>query len=210
MTKGQIIDDILLRLYGGKPSDDSEIDERQINAWLDQVNGQMLSQYIYKRNGGRVPSSCLTLYSCEGISIDKPECYGGCVSYTYIDLPVDDSGVPVSILSLPEDKGVASVLQGNKPIYRLESPTKVRMAMKKRFGDKDKYFSRIGDRILLFGQFPSYSKFEVMVVLGDTSSLSMDTRYPTVEEMLPSIMDEVTKIGLSELQSVVDIQNDGV
>lgn len=210
MTVGQLIDDIELRLFGGKGSDDQEIDRRQIHVWLDQVNGFLLSQYIARRNGGRVPASCMTKFSCEAVETDTPLCYDGCISYKYIQLPTSEDGNSIGILSLPEERGIVQVLRGVQPIYRLDNPAKVRITPNIRFGEQNAYFARLGDKILLFnGNFPSFSKFEVFVVLSDTTNLADTDRYPTVEEILPAILDEVTKIGMAELHSIYDVQDDG-
>ena len=52
------------------------------------------------------------------------------------------------------------------------------------------YFYRIKDKMYLFnGVYPSYSKITVMGAFGDTSNLGNDDVYPTVEELIPNILE---------------------
>lgn len=207
MTIGQFIDDIELRLYQGKPSDDKEIPREQIKFVLGQVNAAFVNQWLQK-NGYNVPGGIVTRFQCVAIATTPSECFGGCVTSHYIELPTVD-GKTLSILTLPNDAGVVQVLHGNKPIYRLLNPSQLRIDTRMRFAKADSYFSRVGDKIYLFnGIFPSYAKFDVYAVCLDLSYFTENDKLPTIEGLLPQITEGVIEILSKELGSG-DIADDG-
>lgn len=203
---GKMISDIELRLYGGKPSDDAEIDHRQIRFWLDEVNKGLITEYIDK-NG--IPPEILRKIECLEVKHSDKDC-GACMSNYYIELPKNKDGSTMSILTLQNDGGIIELLKGNKPIYRLNSPTEIRIKTKMRFANNESYFYRIADKIFLYGGiYPSYCKLDLTIASIDSTDLADDDNFPTAEALEPLILAEVEKIGLRELNSRYDTQNDG-
>lgn len=48
-TKAELISDIILRVTKGKPSDDLELEPRQVEFWIDSVINELLADYIKDR-----------------------------------------------------------------------------------------------------------------------------------------------------------------
>lgn len=210
-TVGKMISDLQLRFSAGKPSDDFEIDWNQMRFWIDNANGVLLPQWIAKVNYGIVPASALRRIDCLAVKTETPGCVGGCCSYTYIEFPKNAEGKPVVPMTLPDDRGVVMMYRGVQTIYRLPSPTMLSVMTNLKNGDETMYFYRITDKMYLFnGVYPSYSKITVMGAFTDTSNLGNDDVYPTVEELIPNILDEAEKIGRRELGTQSDLQDDGI
>ena len=202
----KMISDIELRLYGGKPSDDAEIDHDQIRFWLDEVNKRLITDYIDK-NG--IPPEILRRIECLEVKHSDKDC-GACMSKNFIELPKNKDGSTLSVLSLPDDGGIVELLKGNKPVYRLKSPSEIRIRTNMRFSGDESYFYRIADKIFLYGGiYPSYCKLDLVVATIDTTDLNEDDNFPTAGALEPMILEEVEKIGLRELNSQYDTQNDG-
>lgn len=49
MTKGQLVSDIILRITKGKPSDDLELEPKQVAFWLDMFMGAMIKDNLDKK-----------------------------------------------------------------------------------------------------------------------------------------------------------------
>lgn len=210
-TVGKMISDLQLRLTAGKPSDDFEVDWEQMRFWIDNANGALLPQWIMKVNGGVVPAVIIRKIDCLAVQTETPGCEGGCCSYTYIEFPKNPLDKPIVPITLPDDKGVIMMFRGAQMIYRLPSPTMLSVMGGLKNGSTTPYFYRIADKMYLFnGVYPSYSKITVMGAFSDTSSLTNEDVYPTVEELIPSILEEAEKIGRRELETSADLQDDGI
>lgn len=210
-TVQKMIDDLELRFTGGKPSDDFEGSRLQYQFWIDNANGALLPTWIQKVNGGQVPPSLIRKLECLTVKTEYPECEGGCCTYDYVQFPKDVNGNAILPLALPDDKGVILMYQGAMPIYRLPSPTMLSVMSNLRNGSKTPYFYRIGDKLYLFnGIFTSYSKLTVMAVFSDTSNLKDTDAYPTVDDLIPQILDEAEKIGRRQFNTKQDLQDDGI
>lgn len=208
-TIGQMIDDLELRLFGGKPSDDSPIPRSQMRFWLDSANAQSLSAWV--RVNGEVPAYLVTELDCLLIKTATPTCISGCDTNQYLELPKNNRGNFKSILALPEDRGIIQVVMGENSLIRLTNPRQVSMMTKSQFGDEYGYFYRIGGRIYIFnGIYPSFCRMNVHAVVTDTSDYLETDPYPTIDELVPAILEQAEKIGLRELGGRYDLQDDGI
>ena len=210
-TLGKMISDLELRFTAGKPSDDFEGSRSQMQFWIDSVNGSLLPVWIMKNNYGVVPPVLIRRIDCLAVTTEVPVCEGGCCSYTYIQFPKNQYNKPIIPITLPDDRGVIQMYRGVQQIYRLPSPTMLSVMSNLRGGDETPYFYRIADKMYLFnGVYPSYSKITVMGAFSDTSSLTDSDVYPTVDDLIPAILDEAEKIGRREFQTKTDLQDDGI
>lgn len=203
-TVGQMVADLELRFTASKPSDDFEGSDEQFRYWLDNANGALLPDWIRKVNSGIVPAIIIRRFPCLCVTVQTPECVGGCCSYTYVQLPVN----PITLIG---EMGVIEITRGVQQIYRLPSPTMLSVMSGLKGGATTPYFYRIADKLFLFnGIYPSYSKITVLGAFADSSTLSENDLYPTVEELIPQILDEAEKIGRRQFQVKQDLQDDGI
>lgn len=210
-TVGKMISDLELRFTAGKPSDDFEGSRQQMQFWIDNANGSLLPNWIMKVNGGQIPPTLIRKIDCLAVKTETPACEGGCCSYHYIEFPKNADGKPIVPITLPDDRGVIQMFRGVQQIYRLPNPTMLSVMTNLKNGETTPYFYRIADKMYLFnGIYPSYSKLTVMGAFSDTSSLTDDDVYPTVDDIIPSILDEAEKIGRRQFQTQTDLQDDGI
>lgn len=206
-----MISDIELRLSHSKPSDDFAIQREQIRFWIDTAASSVIPEWIKKRNGGEIPAIMVKPYDCLLVQTEENHCIGNCNTKQYIQLPRNSDGTTKSILTLPNDMGIVQLAQGDKTIMRVTSVAQLAMNLKLEFSDKFAYFVRVSDRIYLFnGVFPSYCKLTAYIASCDTTDMDESENYPAPDEPIASILDEAEKIGLRELQSKLDLQDDGI
>lgn len=208
-TIGQMIDDLELRLFGGKPSDDTPIPRAQMRFWLDSANAMALSSWV--KVNDEIPSALITPIECLLVKTNTPTCISNCNSYEYLELPKNSRGNYKSVLTMPEDRGIIQVIMGENSLIRLTNPRQVSMMLKSQFGNEFGYFYRIGGKIYIFnGIYPSFCTMTVYAVLVDTSDASETDPYPTVDELVPAVIEQAEKIGLRELGGKYDLQDDGI
>lgn len=208
---GKLISDVELRLSHAKPSDDFSIPRKQIRLWLDSIAPSLNADWIKKKNGGEVPPQLIRQFTCLVVKTEESECINGCNTKEYIELPLNHDGTPKGILSLTDDGGIVQIQQGTKSIIRVSSVAKLQMNLKLEFSDEFSYFIRVGNRIYLFnGVFPSYCELTAYIASCDTTDMSEDDNYPTVDDVIPMLLDEAEKIGTRELQQKLDLQDDGI
>lgn len=204
----QLISDVELRIYGGKPSDDAEIEREQIRFWLETINKALVTDYINKTN--EIPSDLIRKIDCLVVKKETADCGNGCSSSYYVELPKNEDGTTLDILSLKGDMGIVDLKKGNMPIYRLGSPSQIRINNNLRFANENAYYYRVDNKIYLFnGIYPSYCTLSLFVATVDTSNKKDNEEFPTVDSLMATILDEATRIGINELKGKQDIQNDG-
>jgi hypothetical protein len=92
-TKEQLVSDIILRVTGGKPSDDLELEPRQVEFWIDQLMPALQKQLLDKKfaEGGMIDASYIKIEDCLDAKIKLLDCID-CQDNIYIDLgchPID-------------------------------------------------------------------------------------------------------------------------
>lgn len=206
-----MISDVELRLSHAKPSDDFAIPREQIRFWLDTASASLMSEWIKKRNGGEVPAQIIKPYDCLLVQTETDTCIGNCNTRQHIQLPQNSDGTTKGILALPNDGGIVQLLQGSNQIMRVTNIAQLGMNLKLEFSSKFAYFVRVADKIYLFnGVFPSYCKLTAYIASCDTTDMADTENYPTIDELIPSILEQAEKIGLRELQTKIDLQDDGI
>jgi len=206
----KMISDVHLRL-NPKPSDDMSVNRKQIRFWLDSVAGSLTSDWIKKKNGGEVPAQIIQSFDCLIVQTEEEQCINGCNTKYYFELPKNPDSSVKSILSLPGDAGLVQVLQGTKQLIRVTNIAQVQLQMKLEFSNGFVYFSRVGDRVYLFnGVFPSYCHLSAHIASCDSTGMDESENYPTVDEVIPMILEEAEKIGTREIGKPKDLQDDGI
>lgn len=204
MIKGDIISDIELRLTKGKPSDDLEIDKRQIASWMDAIRGQMLAFWIEKN--GDISPQTLTHFDCKVATSNTPTCVvGTCYTKHYITIS--------PVLQLEDDKGVYRVaLQGGKEIDRYRTSAEQDILKHIRLAkptNNHPAWYRINDKLYLLGVLPN-AKIQLDLILSSTSTVADTEDYPLPGELTNVLIERAVKKGLQQIsQGILDLTNDG-
>lgn len=207
-----MIDDLELRLFGGKPSDDREVPRPQMKKWLSDVAASILPEWIAKKNNGEIPAVVTKSFECIGVFSEDAACIteSGCSTRYYIELPKNSDGEFIKILDLPNDAGVVSVMQGKREIYNFGSHGGAKVRRRIRFANKFPYTYRVGERLYLFnGVYPAYCKFSIVLATSDLSAFDEDSPFPAPHSMASAIVDAAYEVGVKEIQGIHDIISDG-
>lgn len=211
MTKHQLISDVILRISAGKPSDDLELEKKQVAFWIDQVLNALvkktLDERIMKGNG----VDPIYLYSEMNKSVNLSQ--NNNTNVFYIDLDFEP-------MNLHRDGGVARVANNdglnlvNK--IRIEDLDTLSQLKMSKPSLKNIKYSRIKERIYLYGltiDTYDYNKFDIVYV-PMTKALEQlkdnDIIY-VGEDLTPIIAEAVIQMAKDELfNSFDDLDNDAV
>lgn len=209
-TRRQIRSDIILRLTKGKPSDDFEVDPRQVDFWIDSVKSALVAEKLEKDAMYGIESY---ITSFDDIEIKTEAIKGNDVGVNdkrrYSDLPGD-------VLSLGNDVGVYFVeTMGGTEIHRMKPSDKKRFSLLK-FGKPSKknitYF-RVNDKLVYQGgnsNLMDNGKVSMLLVLSNTLGvIGDDDVYPLPGDMIPILIEQAEVIGRRELELPQDLNNDG-
>lgn len=201
MIIAKLVDDVQLRLTGGKPSDDISLTKGQIRHWIDVSNKTLLPAWIKDKNGGNVPTAILYPIKCLKPK-EEDTCWEGCSNF-YLEL----DRIP---MTLPKDAGVHSVLLGNRAIHRLESPEELSIYKNIRFSGNVPYYYREANKLYLFNHVVTpYSQYNVNIAISDSEGLPEDAEYPSVDDVIGAILDNAEQIGKRQMKEIQDLINDG-
>lgn len=210
MTKIQIISDIMLRISGGKPSDDIELEQGQVAFWIDQVLGSLIKNNLDDKLR-------------RGESVD-----GVYFTYEYNLKPVIDSKPWMDkqeSVYIPLCKTPMSLYHGGEIVYMETSDGRPvnRTTLQKLGNIKSLTFSkpslsnlvyhRDGDRIYINGLNEDNIDFGVFniwyVARPDLLSSLADSAEVKMGEDIPAILtDAVAAIAQNQVQDIVDEEND--
>lgn len=195
MTVNQAIYDLIHRL--GELSDDAIVEPRVAAQWLNAARMTVLADY-FKENGQGIPASMLKSIEC--VPLQYREACDGCPQ-RYIDLTY-------SVLDLPDDIGVFSVQRpGGKPIDRYGAPGLATLISGSRFAGTG--YSRVGNRIEIYGSIPDGIKLTLWVAPGDISQFDSGDTFPAPSDIMGDVLIEAEKIGRRSLGIDHDVTNDG-
>jgi hypothetical protein len=211
MTKNELVSDIILRVTRGKPSDDHELEPAQIAYWIDLVGSAILSQYLEKllASGDTVDRRLIQKESCKALNLEDDACVDDSEDRMYFNIckqPIElthdaailrvitNRGQRIDRITL-EDLDIINDLTFGKP--SIESL---------RFYREDQHVivvgipqSMINDAEIIVWYVPRIS----VEALEDTDTVELP------DEVLNTIMDEVTKKAVRQQYGFEDIQNDG-
>jgi len=105
MTKKELIDDVILQVTQGAPSDDTEISSDQIAFWATYHINQIVSQEIIAelKNGKSIPPIYFVEEDCKILELQKADCGNNCQDRVYIELTGE-------VLDLPKDAGIVRII----------------------------------------------------------------------------------------------------
>jgi hypothetical protein len=213
-TKLELISDIELRLYQGKPSDDSELPTSQISYWIDLyrdvVITDSLNDKIKKKEEVEpfyiLKEECLT-QTKETTACDDDDC----TEFRYsIELTND-------VLPLVKDGGVVRVVNHKGSILAKTTQNDFDILSNLPFGGAstaNQSFYRENKKIFISESTTvssglySYHVFYIPKGVGFTTT---DTDpYPLEDSLLPVLLDMVEDVARRQMnQGVADLDNDG-
>lgn len=211
MTKNQLVSDIILRITQGKPSDDLELEPRQVAYWIDMVLGALIKldieDALAQKRGMIDPS-----YICWDKEVPVKVDY---INDNRSDFYFDLEKCPINI---SRDAGVIRINttdgDGVDKMNMLEIDNLSKMRFSKYSLENIKY-TRVKQRIHLFGLTEDtyhLVKFDVAYIPTPDLLEDMDDDDEVFigEDILPKVAEEVEKIARRQVyQSGIDQENDG-
>lgn len=210
-TKSAIISDIILRITKGKPSDDLELEPKQVAYWIDMVLGSVVQDKLNKQleQGKGIESIYLKKENCIKAAIKNLECRD-CQNNVYIELEQD-------VLSLFRDRGL--VLVGTEDGDTVEQTKwgdifRINKLKFSRPSLKNIQYTRDGCRLYLHGlNRDTYIIPQFMVVyvpkIQLLSELKDADEVNVTDDVLEFVSDEVEKLARRQMyQSDSDEEND--
>lgn len=210
VSKKQLVDDIILRLTKGEPSDDFELSPRQIAFWFDLVAADLVPKYVDSRlrKNESIPSIMVEI---------EDQIVGTVESNIMIDLYDDRVYIETTknIMDLPGDNGVLRILTeegqfiNRVPIERLDELNKLTFGKPSR---DNMLYSKINQKLYIHGLNPAHVdivNFSVTYVpkfnLGD---LDDDDEVNLPDEVMGLISDAVEDKARRQLSGVADWESD--
>jgi hypothetical protein len=185
--------DILNRL--GITSDDSPIDIREAMQWLDNARLALIKDMV--EDGQDMPPSMF-------VSFDN---IASTPSSGIADAMFD---LPVNIVELNDDEGIAFVLMGKEKVDRMEGGVAgYPIVQNTTFGKCNIQWYREGSTVKVVGKVPFKSKFSVVLMPSSIEDMDEEGPFPAPSNLWEEIAERAEKIGLRELGRPVDLINDG-
>jgi hypothetical protein len=208
-TKKELVSDIKLRLSRGKPSDDFEVDDRQVGFWLDSIRAKLVRDKAVYDRGIDLSDFC-ELFEAVNISKVEKVADDGCDSVFY------KSKLPVSVMALPNEGGIISIeTQGGTEIRRINISDRLRFkGLKFASPSKEKpTFHRVNDEIYYEGGTDSWLNNGVVNMYLISEETTTEGDYPISSELIPILLDGAEEIGRRMLfnipENIEDTENDG-
>lgn len=214
-TKRALIDDIILRIYQGKPSDDIELSAAQVAHWLDLeldallkekfeqdiANGDGIDPFYHEKEYG------LSLIKETHISYDEE-----LTEYRYYFTP---AYLP---LELRGDKGIIWIRDKYGKLLASTTINDSDWMRELPYGgitSRNQAWYRERDRVYVEESSQSSAnvyKYDINYVrAGKGVDTALDSEYPLEEGLIPDLLDRVELIARREMMSgVSDLDNDGV
>ena len=206
MTKRELIDDVVIRLAGFKPSDDLEISDTLIGFWIDNARSMIISQMV-EQGMGIDFGDYAVLY--ENLEIKDKE--------REMESLTEDKWffgtLPTSVMSLTNDEGVISVyMQDGREVKRYNLTDRVRFK-NLRFGkpsDDVPIYTRRGDELYFEGGNESWRENgRVSVLLVPENVEDLDSFYPIDSSIVPQVLQMAEETGRRTLGIPQDVKDDG-
>jgi hypothetical protein len=207
-TKKELVSDIILRLTKGKPSDDFEIDDRQVGFQLDVIRAALIKAKVEAEADIDLSDFVTFFEAVDVFQRDKKADDGGDSSF-YL------SNLPSAVLSLPNDAGVMSIeTQGGTEVTRMKPSDRIRFKHL-RFGRPTSCrpaYHRVKDEIYYDGGTDNWRNNGVcnMYLILETIT-DEEGDYPLSAELLPLLLSTVEQQLLKQMYGtpIEDLNNDG-
>lgn len=210
-TKSKYISDIELRLTKGNPSDDLELERRQIAHWLDIVRDELTAGELTK--GSTSPENIdpylLDVEEFVGVTEETPTI--GAVDKQFVTLTN-------SPLRLFKDRGIVKVLGDDNVVINKTFPIQLGVINSLRHSapsTENMLHYRIGNKLYILGMDSAlildYGIYVYYVRSYSLSPVGEDDEFKVPPDLVPLMLDEVEAIARRQMQQTdEDIINDGV
>lgn len=210
MTLKQIIDDVILRCYGGKPADDNELPRAQVLQWAKEARDGMVKDYLdlIIKNGNPIPTEYVIretslAASAEDLPDTEPE-----DERVYITLEKQ----PMSLLN---DVAVIRVITEDGVMLNKSRSENIDWVKDLRYGKptaKNPVWYRDNRKIILEGV--SYKNLKTQYIVYYIPSAASQTLAETDEltisdELLDPLMARLEQMARMQMDIPADIINDG-
>lgn len=211
MTKNALVSDIILRVTKGKPSDDLELEPRQIAYWIDLVGNSLLSKTLEKAitGDGVIDRSLIYKESCKPLLAEEEPCIDDENERVFIRIckdPIDlenDAG----ILRMTTNKGQRIDRITLEDVDIVEDLTYGRSATDRlRFYRENRKLFIMG---LSMSQEDPVSIIVWYVPRLDIQALKDNEEVNLPDDLLDDIIDAVEQKALRQVYGFEDLQNDG-
>lgn len=212
MIKKQLVDDIILRVTKGAPSDDLELEPSQIALWFDLIAKTAVTDYLNKQIEDRLtidPIYILIEDNKTAVAEDVTM-LEDCEDRVYFTL----LKTPINLIN---DSGIVRVITeegfpiNNIPIEELDTISKLTFGKPSR---ENLLYTRIDNKIYVHGlkkKHVGILTFSVAYIpTVDLSALADNDTVKISDNLLAVISEAVEKMALKELYQIdPDIVNDG-
>ena len=211
-TKDALVSDIILRVTKGNPSDDLELEPKQVAFWIDMVLAAVVKDFLDKKliNGLGIDPDYIKTEECIDARLKRTDC-SDCQNNVYFSL-CDE---PMNLL---RDRGVIRVVTSEgswvdkTTLFEIDDLNKLKHSKPSL---KNLKYHREKDTIYIHGMnINTYllTQFHVSYVpkIKLMEELSNEDPIYVGEDVLPLIAEQVEQIARRQLyQSAEDIRNNG-
>lgn len=206
MTKRELIDDVVIRLTGFNPSDDTEIPDDLVGFWIDNARSMIINQMIENGMGVDLGDYGVLFENLEIKQKDREMESLTEDKWFYIELPLP-------VMALSNDSGVISVyMENGKEVKRYKLTDRIRFK-KLRFGKPSENvptYTRRGEELYFEGGNESWrERGKVSVLLVPENVENLDVPYPIDSSVVPQVLEMAEEIGRRALGIPQDLENDG-
>ena len=213
-TRAQIIDDIELRIYKGKPSDDSELSRRQIAYIIDHTRDEILTDKLTEQHKRGKELEPFYYIREENLQLQREifTTQDSTFTRSRFSFPLSNS-----VLPLPDDAGIIRVLDNfgsllaktthNRSDYIKDLPYGgFSTACQGYYRENSNIF--VEESTTTSASVYRYNIIYIPKATVDTFSDSVD--YPLEESLIPFLTDTVENILRRQMQGgASDVDNDG-
>lgn len=210
ITKKHLIDDIILRVTKGAPSDDLELSPRQIAFWFDLVAKELVPKYLDSKLKKNQPISSIMIEIDDNVE-------GEVESAVMLDAYDDRVYITTTkdIMDAPNDRGVLRIItdEGQKvdrvPIERLDNLNSMTFSKPTR---ENLLFSKVDQKLYIHGLNPAHVGIVTFSItyLPKISIIDMEDsdEIKLPDEVIGLISDGVEEKARREMSINPDIEND--
>jgi len=211
-TKSEFISTVFLQVYEGAPSDDANLEEREVAFWgtfhLNQLVANELNEKL--KRGEQFPSVYKKRAACEVLSIEEAQCGDGCQDRVYVQLPED-------VLTINKDAGIVRVTTDEGDLVTkgsTETLDILRYMPYAKPSNENLVYYRESAKIFVEGiknaDVPFNELNVVYIPKQDIAALGNDDEILASDLVLPQLIDLVVQRAKMELYgSQQDVANDG-
>lgn len=215
MTRQQLIDDIELRLYKHKPSDDVEVEKSYIAYLIDVYRNQLVQvklNDLIKRNEPIDPfyhrrELNIPLVKETGMSYDPV--------FTKYRYYIETELIPLHLIG---DKGIIRINNNYGINVAHSNDINVEFLSGLPYGgastSKQAFYREEGNKIFIFKNneiTEGMYKYDVLYVpMASGDAIADDEEYPIDDELIPTLLSLIEEVLVTQMSGgAVDLENDG-